>query len=85
MKVEDIKPIIKGNASLLHIKSGGIATYELHSIDDKIYYVDIDLSDKKDCGETAIFERYYEKAITLMRWIRRANENGELKTIDELD
>lgn len=83
MKVTDLKPIVKGNASLNSIKSGGVATYELHAIDDSIYYVDIDLSDKHDCGESATFLPYYEKAITLMRWIRRANENGELKTIDE--
>lgn len=85
MKVDDIKPIVKGNAALLYVKSGGIATYELHSIDDKIYYLEIDLTDTKDCGEIAKFETYYEKSITLMRWIRRANENNELKTIDELN
>ena len=85
MKINDIKPIVKGNASLLYVKSGGIATYELHSVDDKVYYLDIDLSNKHDCGESARFETYYDKSITLMRWIRRANENGELKSFDELN
>ena len=40
--------------------------------------VEIDLSNKVDCGESASFKPYYEKAIILMRWIRRALENDDL-------
>ena len=39
---------------------------------------EIDLSDKRDVGETATFLAHYDKAITLMRWIRKAIENDTL-------
>lgn len=74
----ELKNIVKGSAKLLFIKSGGIAVYELNSIDGKKYQVEIDLSDKNDVGETAIFETEYVKSLMLMRWIRRSIENGTL-------
>ena len=74
----ELKSIVKGSAKLLFIKSGGIAVYELNSIDGKKYYLEIDLSDKNDVGETATFETEYEKSLVLMRWIRRSIENGTL-------
>lgn len=36
-----------------------------------------------DVGAEACFLPVYEKAITLMRWIRRSNENGTLLKISE--
>ena len=77
MVVNDIKPIIKGIATLQYIMSGGIAIYHITSTDGKIYQLEIDLSDKHDVGETAAFHTT-EKAIMLMRWIRRANDNDSL-------
>lgn len=74
----ELKNIVKGSAKLLFIKSGGIAVYELNSIDGKKYQIEIDLSDKNDVGETAIFETEYVKSLMLMRWIRRSIENGTL-------
>ena len=74
----ELKNIVKGSAKLLFIKSGGIAVYELNSIDSKKYQIEIDLSDKNDVGETAIFETEYVKSLMLMRWIRRSIENGTL-------
>ena len=77
MVVNDIKPIIKGIATLQYIMSGGIAIYHITSTDGKTYQLEIDLSDKHDVGETAAFHTT-EKAIMLMRWIRRANDNDNL-------
>ena len=77
----ELKNIVKGSAKLLFIKYGGIAVYELNSIDGKKYQIEIDLSDKNDVGETAIFETEYVKSLMLMRWIRRSIENGTLVEI----
>ena len=77
MIVEDIKPLVKGIAQLQYIMAGGIAVYYITSVDGSQYQIEIDLSDKKDVGETAAFKPT-EKGLLLMRWIRRANENGTL-------
>ena len=77
----ELKNIVKGSAKLLFVKSGGIAVYELNSIDGKKYHIEIDLSDKNDVGETAIFKTEYVKSLMLMRWIRRSIENGTLVEI----
>jgi hypothetical protein len=77
MIVEDIKPLVKGIAQLQYILAGGIAVYHITSVDGNKYQIEIDLSDKKDVGETASFKPT-EKGLLLMRWIRRANDNGTL-------
>jgi hypothetical protein len=77
MVVQDIKPIIKGTANLQYIMSGGIALYHIDAVDGRKYQLEIDLSNKHDVGETAAFKPV-EKALLLMRWIRRANEQDEL-------
>ena len=76
--METLKQIVKGSAKLDCIKSGGVAEYIITSETGKRYMVEIDLSDKVDCGESASFMPVYERAIILMRWIRRAMENGNL-------
>lgn len=78
MVVKDIKDIVKGSASLTSVKAGGICQYLLKSSDGSEYLLDIDVSDKKDVGESCEFEVEYEKALFLMRWIRRANEEDTL-------
>ena len=77
MVVNDIKPLVKGIALLQYIMAGGIAVYHITSVDEKTYQLEIDLSDKHDVGETAAFKPI-EKALILMRWIRKANENDTL-------
>lgn len=77
MVVQDIKPIVKGMAQLQYIMAGGIAVYHIIAVDGKKYQLEINLSNKHDVGETAAFKPV-EKAIILMRWIRRANEQDEL-------
>lgn len=77
MIVQDIKPLVKGIAQLQYIMGGGIAVYHILSTDDKKYQLEIDMSDKHDVGETAAFHPT-EKALLLMRWIRKANENDTL-------
>lgn len=77
MVVKDIKPIVKGTANLQYVMSGGIAIYHIDAVDGKKYQLEIDLSDKHDVGETAAFHPI-EKALLLMRWIRKANENDSL-------
>ena len=77
MIVEDIKPLVKGIAQLQYIMAGGIAVYHIIDVDGNKYQLEIDLSDKHDVGETAAFHPV-EKALLLMRWIRKANENNTL-------
>ena len=77
MIVEDIKPLVKGIAQLQYIMAVGIAVYHITSVDGNKYQIEIDLSNKKDVGETAIFKPT-EKGLLLMRWIRRANDNDTL-------
>ena len=70
--------IVMGSAKLNCVLSGGIAVYYITSVSGKKYQLEIDLSDKHDVGETATFEVEYDKAIILMRWIRRAIDNNTL-------
>jgi hypothetical protein len=77
MVVNDIKPLVKGIALLQYIMAGGIAVYHIVAIDNRKFQLEIDLSDKHDVGETAAFKPT-EKALILMRWIRKANENDTL-------
>jgi hypothetical protein len=74
----DLKDIVQGSADLLYVRSGGIAIYKLTSLSGKTYRIDIDLSNKNDVGDSARFELHYDKAIILMRWIRKEIENGTL-------
>lgn len=76
--METLTQIVKGTAQLDCIRTGGVAEYIITSCNGKKYLIEIDLSDKVDCGESASFKPYYEKAIILMRWIRRAMEKGDL-------
>lgn len=78
MVLEDIKPLIKGKAEAICVKSGGIIVYKINAIDGKTYILEIDVSDKHDVGEDATFMLEYNNPIYLMRWIRRANENNTL-------
>lgn len=80
--METLTEIVKGTAQLDCIRSGGIAEYIITSCNGKKYMVEIDLSDKVDCGESATFMPHYKKAITLMRWIRRAMEKGDLMDLN---
>ena len=77
MIVEDLKPLVKGIAQLQYVMSGGIVVYHILSTDNRKFQLEIDLSDKHDVGETAAFHPT-EKALLLMRWIRKANENDTL-------
>ena len=77
----DLKIIVKGQADLNCVKSGGVAVYNITVNDGTVYSLDIDLSDKHDVGETATFLSHYDKAIILMRWIRRAMDKEELYVI----
>jgi hypothetical protein len=74
----DLKTLVKGTADLDCIKSGGIAVYHIKVEDGSVYSLDIDLSDRHDVGETATFMPHYDKALILMRWIRRAIDNEEI-------
>lgn len=76
--METLKEIVKGSATLECIRTGGIAEYIITSCNGKKYLLEINISDKVDCGESASFMPRYDKAIILMRWIRRAMEHGDL-------
>lgn len=74
----NLTTVVKGSADLECIKSGGVAVYDITAADDSIYQLEINLADKKDVGETAVFMPHYEKALYLMRWIRRAIDSDTL-------
>ena len=81
MKTPVLKDIIKGTAKIISVMSGGKIEYELTDINGIKWQLFIDASDKHDVGETASFMAYYDKAIILMRWIRRSIDNNELYEI----
>ena len=77
MVVQDIKPLVKGKAELQYVLAGGIAVYKIIAIDGTEYQLEIDVSNKQDVGASASFNAT-EKALLLMRWIRKANEDDTL-------
>ena len=78
MLKHNLKDLVKGYADLNCVLSGGIAVYHITVEDGTVYSIDIDLSDRRDVGENATFMNHYDKAIILMRWIRRAIEKDEI-------
>ena len=80
---ETLKEIVKGTALLDCVRSGGVAEYIITSENGRRYLLEIDLSNKVDVGADASF-RSKEKAITLMRWIRRAIEKDTLVPLDRI-
>lgn len=80
--METLKDIVKGTARMDCVRSGGIAEYIITSCNGKRYMLEIDLSNRVDCGDSATFNVNYDKAIILMRWIRRAMEKGNLMELD---
>lgn len=77
MVVEDIKPLVKGTAEITGVCVDMTVTYNINAIDGHEYQLDIDLSNRRDVGESATFLSP-EKGLYLMRWIRRANKDGSL-------
>ena len=78
MIAHNLKDLVKGQADLNCVMSGGIAVYHITVNDGTVYSIDIDLTDKKDVGDNASFMPHYDRAIILMRWIRRAIERDEI-------
>ena len=79
----ELKAIVQGSADLSHMIAGGIAVCILTDTYGNKYELHIYLSDKHDVGDSACFEIHYDKAMLLMRWIRRAIENNTLYTISQ--
>ena len=77
MTVQDIKPLVKGIAQLQSVLAGGIAVYKIVAVDGTEYQLEIDVSNKADVGASATFNAT-EKALLLMRWIRKSNEDDTL-------
>lgn len=77
MIVQDIKPLVKGTAEMQYVMAGGVAVYKIIATDGTEYQLEIDISNKSDVGETASFN-VTEKALLLMRWIKKANDNNTL-------
>ena len=78
----DLKEIVKGTADLMCVIAGGIAVYQLTDVNGKKFQLEINLSDKQDVGETAVFNLHYDKAIYLMRWIRKAIDKNTLISLN---
>lgn len=76
--MELIKSLAKGSADIDCVKAGGIAVYNITADDNSVFQLEIDMTDTHDVGATSTFMRHYDRAIPLMRWFRRACENGTL-------
>lgn len=74
MKMHSLKEIVKDNTAKLSYICAGIAYYDI-SVDDSIYQLGINSNDD-EWKTTYLYPEF--KAITLMRWIRKALDNGEL-------
>ena len=59
--METLKNLVKGQARLDCMRSGGIAEYVITSENGKRYLVEIDLSNKIDCGESATFQPFTKR------------------------
>ena len=80
--MERLLDIVKGTATLEGVRSGGIAEYIITSCNGKKYLLEINVADRVDCGNDATFEKHYDRAVILMRWIRRAMEKDDLIALD---
>ena len=63
--METLKDIVKGTATMDCVRSGGIAEYIITSCNGKRYMLEIDLSNRVDCGDSDTFSIHYPKAIIL--------------------
>jgi len=68
--------IVKNNKALYSHCQGSKLIYDI-SVDNIKYSFPVDVSDKSEVGD-AIFNKE-EKAMFLMRWIRKAIENEEIR------
>jgi hypothetical protein len=76
-----ITEIVKNNtAQLTHAQNGKIY-YKIEVADD-IYSFPVDISDRVEVGDAEF--KLSEKAIYLTRYIRMAQENGELRVSSNL-
>jgi len=77
MKNIDIKQIVgNNNIAKFDYAIAGVLYYKVITEDDEKYLFTIDMNDKDDVG-TATFNKEM-KAITLMRYIRKAIETDSL-------
>lgn len=72
--MQTLTEIVKGKSTFSHAISGVL--YYITESNDEKYLFSIDMNDKNDVGTTTFSNEY--KTITLMRWVRRALENGTL-------
>lgn len=72
----DIKWLIKNRMANCVYKDDKILVYEIVLDDQSKFRFSIDITNKADVGEEAVFNDT-EKAIMLMRWIRRAIDNDD--------
>ena len=76
MKTQTIKQIVmNGNLASISHAVAGVIYYEVKT-EDATYQFPVDMNDKEDVGTTTFPASL--KAITLMRYIRKAIKKGEL-------
>ncbi|MEG1008281.1 MAG: hypothetical protein RSF67_00390 [Clostridia bacterium] len=71
----NIKEIIKDNTAIFSHACAGVLYYKIET-PEYTYQFPIDMNNKEDVG-TATFVSEY-KAITLMRYVRKGIESGDL-------
>jgi len=70
----NLKQIVTGNIAVLSYVCAGVIYYNI-DVEDVTYQLGIDSTDE-EWKTTYLYPTF--KAITLMRWIRKAIENGSL-------
>lgn len=73
-----LKELVKGTTAKFSHAIAGVLYYVVE-VDGLNYQFPIDMNDKEDVGTATFFAEY--KAITLMRYIRKAIDHDELVTI----
>ncbi len=71
-----LKEIVTQPANFAYFNRGKLF-YEV-SVDNVNYFFPVDITDTDDIGD-ATFENVYPKALTLMRYIRKAIESDEIR------
>ena len=77
-----IKEAVKGTVSKFNYACAGVLYY-IDYVGDSQYQFSIDMNDKDDVGTTTFINEY--KAITLMRYIRKAIAKDELIKLSNIN
>ena len=74
-----LKEAVKDTIAVFSHAIAGVLYYNL-KVEDAVYQFSIDMNDKDDVGTTTFFAEY--KGITLMRYVRKAMNDGSFVKVE---